>query len=58
MKPETVKLVYTGRKAVIVPDAGLTVAPGDTVSIPAELAASLLAQGTWREAEAKKRSEK
>lgn len=55
-KPATVKLVYIGsRDAVIVPDAGLTAVRGEPVSIPAELAASLLAQGIWREAEAKRK---
>jgi hypothetical protein len=59
VKPDTVKLVYNGARAVIVPDATpVVVEPGSTVSIPAELAASLLSRDEWREAEAKKRSEK
>lgn len=54
MKPDTVKLVYVGRRdAVIVPDADLTAVRGETVVIPAELAASLLARDDWREAESK-----
>lgn len=50
---DTVKLIYQGDRAVIVPDAGLTVQPGETVSIAAELAASLLVRSDWAKAEKK-----
>jgi len=52
-QPETVNLVYSGDRAVIVPDAGLTVEPGATVPIPTELAASLLDRPVWAKAEKK-----
>jgi hypothetical protein len=56
VKPDTVKLVYVGRRdAVIVPDADLTAVRGETVVIPAELAASLLASGNWKAVEAKRK---
>lgn len=51
--PETVKLVYSGKRAVIVPDAGLEVEPGETVSVPVTIADSLLARPGWAKAEKK-----
>lgn len=51
---ETVRLVYTGAYAVVIPDAaGVEVEPGATVPIPAELAASLLDRSDWSLAEKK-----
>jgi hypothetical protein len=49
----TVHITYKGAAPVLVPDAGLTVSPGDTVSIDAELAASLLARPQWVKAKEK-----
>jgi len=51
---ETVKLVYSGPSAVVVPDAGLVAEPGKPVNIPTELAASLLARPDWAKAKAEK----
>lgn len=43
----TVELQYSGKEAVIIPDARLVAEPGSTVKIPAELAESLLARDGW-----------
>ena len=50
---DTVKLVYSGPAAVLVPDAGLIAEPGKPVPIPTELAASLLARPHWAKVEKK-----
>lgn len=50
MRGLTVRLTYSGAEPVIVPDAGLTVDPNDTVDIPDEIASSLLARPDWQKA--------
>ena len=51
------KLTYGGKRAVIVPDAGRIVQPGETVEIATELAASLLTSPDWAKAEKKAEKE-
>lgn len=50
---DTVDLRYTGKGAVIVPDAGRQVEPGEVIPVPADIAASLLTRPEWSKAEKK-----